>query len=183
MKNLFPKRIRLKSGETLVIRVAERSDALALIKYLNIIGGESDFFTFGRGEFKKSIDEEEAILEEYIRQPNQIYLIGQIGNKIVCQMSINASPKPRLQHIGTLGISVSKSHWGKGIGAYILQSSLDWAKRSKIIRKVNLVVVSNNEKAMRLYKKLGFEIEGQIIRDFYINGQFYDSYAMGILID
>lgn len=45
------------------IRKAVSSDAAALIGYLETIGGESDFLTFGQGEFGRSIEEEEKFIE------------------------------------------------------------------------------------------------------------------------
>jgi len=60
---------------------------------------------------------------------------------------------------------------------------LDWAKTSGVIRKINLNVQTNNEVAIALYEKFGFEKEGTIRRDLYVDGKFYDAYAMGILID
>ncbi|MFT8392156.1 MAG: hypothetical protein ABF586_07065 [Sporolactobacillus sp.] len=51
---------------------------------------------------------------------------------------------------------------------------------------LNLVAELNGriiEKAIHLYKKFGFTAEGVIKRDFLIDDVFYDSIAMGLLID
>lgn len=86
-------------------------------------------------------------------------------------------------HIGDFGVTVRKDHWGKGIGSSLIETMLKWAKASDVIRKINLNVQTNNETAIALYKKFSFEIEGTIRRDSFIDGKFYDAYAMGILID
>ncbi|WP_199241819.1 hypothetical protein [Desulfosporosinus sp. Sb-LF] len=39
------------NNRKVVISKAVKLDAKALIEYLNIIGGESDFLTFGMGQF------------------------------------------------------------------------------------------------------------------------------------
>jgi len=40
----------------------------------------------------------------------------------------------------------------------------------------------DNEKAISLYKKLGFEIEGQLKNAVYIDGKYFDNYIMGLII-
>jgi RimJ/RimL family protein N-acetyltransferase len=42
---------------------------------------------------------------------------------------------------------------------------------------------TDNFKAIKLYKKLGFEEEGMLKRDILINGTFYDTLCMGMMID
>jgi RimJ/RimL family protein N-acetyltransferase len=64
-----------------------------------------------------------------------------------------------------------------------MQAMVDWAKQSGVIRKLNLMVRADNEKAQGLYKKFGFEYEGTNRRDMIINGQMHDAHYMGLLID
>lgn len=180
---MFPKHIKIKSGEELIIREAIAADAPTLIEYVNEVAGESDFLTFGAGEFKKTIEEEQKILTKHYESKNQIFLIAEIDEKIVGLLNVNASKKERLKHIGEIGISVRKNHWDKGIGSTLIETMLEWAKSSQIIRKINLTVQTNNKVAIALYKKFGFETEGTLKRDAFINRKFYDAYTMGILID
>ena len=96
---------------------------------------------------------------------------------------LKSSSRPRLRHLGEFGLSVRKKHWGKGIGTLLLQSMLEWAAATKIIRKINLYVHKTNTKAIALYEKFGFEKEGLIRREIFFNGEFHDTYVMGVLID
>lgn len=97
---MFPKQLKIKSGESLIIREATPADAADMIKYVNEVAGESEFLTLGAGDFKKTVN-----------------------------------------------------------------------------------VQANNEAAIALYEKFDFEKEGNIRRDSFIAGKFYDAYAMGILIN
>ena len=54
-------------------------------------------------------------------------------------------------------IAVSKTERGKGIGTNMLNKILEIGNRLDKIRKIGLHVVLENEKAIKLYKKLGFE--------------------------
>ncbi|MFA6023645.1 MAG: GNAT family protein [Candidatus Gracilibacteria bacterium] len=177
------KQFVLKNGEKLSIREGKKSDASDLIKYLNQVAGESDFLTFTEGEFKMTKKGEEAFVEEAHKADNEIFLVAEIGKEIVGVLNVNANSKKRMKHIGTFGVSLKKAHWGKGIGALFIQTMLDWAKSNGVTRKMNLSVMANNKRAMKLYKKFGFKKEGLLKRDALINGKFYDAYLMGLLID
>jgi RimJ/RimL family protein N-acetyltransferase len=82
-----------------------------------------------------------------------------------------------------MGISVRKAYWNLGIGYEMLDFLIKWAKDSGVVRKIDLLVRSDNQNAIRLYEKLGFKQEGLITRNFCIDGKFYDSLYMGLLID
>ena len=70
-----------------------------------------------------------------------------------------------------------------GIGEELIRYLIDWSRSSGIIRKINLKVRTDNARGIRLYKKLGFEEEGTVRRDFQLDGVFYDSMLMGMLIE
>lgn len=179
---MFPINLKTKSCEDLIIREAIAVDASALIDYVHKISGESNFLTFEVGDFSKTIKEEVEIIETHSNAENKIFLVAEIDGKIAGLLNVDASDIPRKKHIGDFGITVRKNHWGKGIGSNLIESMLEWAKANSIIRKINLNVQINNEVAIALYKKFGFKIEGTIKRNSFIDGKFYDSYAMGILI-
>ena len=112
-----------------------------------------------------------------------LFLIACVEDQIVSVLTFAGESKKRKEHVGEFGITVKKEFWGLGIGNLMMESLINWAKETKLIRKINLVVQTNNEKAISLYKKFNFETEGTITRDSLINGIFYDSYIMGLQID
>ena len=173
----------LKTGEQLIIREATRSDASDMIQYVKQVGDETDFLTFEGSQFNKSEQEEITIIQEHKDRPNQIFLLALIDEELVGMLNVVASPKPRLQHVGEFGVSVLKSHWNKGIASILIKMMISWAEESKIIKKINLKVLQNNKVALQLYKRLGFEIEGLLRRDFFIKDVYYDAYMMGMIVD
>lgn len=180
---LFPRSILLKNENTLIVREAIKVDAASIIKYVNKVGGESDFLTFGGGEFKMTIEKEESILDEYGVIENQIYLVATIDEEIAGILNISASTKPRLRHLGEFGISVRKKYWGQQIGSHLIEGMIDWAKTSGIIRKINLQVVTTNILGVKLYEKFNFKIEGTMTRAMFLDNEFRSVYYMGLAID
>ena len=59
-----------------------------------------------------------------------------------------------------------------------MKTLIQWGKANKLIRKMTLSVFSNNKNAIKLYKKVGFKIEGLCPMDVKINGRYYDSILM-----
>ncbi len=173
----------LKTNESLTIREAEKSDAASLVELVNQIAGETNFLTFGKDEFNKTVSEEEDFIEKQKISGNGLLLVAELKNEIVGMLNVNTSSKPRLRHIADFGTLVRKDFWGIGIGNCLLRSLLDWAKNSNVIKKINLKVQTDNKTAISLYKKFGFEIEGVIRRDSFVDNKYYDTYAMGILIN
>lgn len=171
------------SSEKVIIRKAVKSDAKALIEYLNIIGGESDFLTFGIGQFGRSIEHEEEFIEDVLSKGNSLFIIAEINGKIVGNLNFSGGPRERNAHVGEFGVSVLKEYWGNGIGEELIRYLINWSKNSGIIRKLNLRVRNDNARGICLYKKLGFLEEGSLKRDFLINNEFYDSLLMGLQIN
>lgn len=173
----------LKNKEELVVRKAQKDDAQRIIEFVQKVAVESDNLTFGEGEFNITIEQEESILEEALTSDNKLFIVAEINGRIVGNLTFLAGKRPRVQHSGEFGISVLKEYWNQGVGQSLLDYLITWAKETKIIRKINLKVRTDNYAGIKLYEKFGFKHEGTITRNFYINGEFYDSYEMGLEID
>lgn len=171
------------NNEKVIIRDAKKFDARALIEYLNVIGGESDYLTFGAGQFGRSVEQEEEFIVNALNKENALFIIAEVNGKVVGNLNFSGGIRQRTAHVGEFGVSILKEYWGNGIGEELVKYLINWSKSSGMIRKINLRVRTDNTRGISLYKKLGFLEEGIIKRDFLINGEFYDSLLMGLLID
>lgn len=177
------KEIKLKNGKTAILRSPNKEDAQAMIDYLNIIGGESNFITFGKNEFSMSVEAEQDYIERVNSMNNSKNVLIIIENEIVGIASITSVQKERMKHNGTLGISLRKKYSGIGLGSEIMVYLIDWAKSNKITKKINLLVREDNIRGVKLYEKFGFEKEGLLKKDICVNGIYYNTIAMGLYID
>ena len=175
--------IELKNNLLLTLRRAEPKDAEQLLAYIEQVAGESENVTFGPGEFDISLEDERAFLQQTTTSPTSLYLIAEIAGEIVGTLTFSAGKRPRLQHSGEFGMSVLRKYWNLGLGSHMLAYLLDWARQTRTIRKINLLVRVDNLPAIHLYEKYGFVQEGRITREFYLHGQFIDAFLMGLQLD
>lgn len=74
-----------------------------------------------------------------------------------------------------------KSNWGKGYGAEAMTLLLDYAFLEMNLHRVSLRVFSFNDKAVKLYEKLGFQHEGTARQSLFRGGAWHDIIHMGML--
>lgn len=105
------------------------------------------------------------------------FLVAEVDGKIVGFASIHFM-KGRRRHIAGIGMMVHDDFHGRGIGTKLMEALIDLADNWYNIRRIQLEVYVDNEPAIKLYKKFGFEIEGRL-RDFsFRNGEYIDAYIM-----
>lgn len=177
------KNIQLKNGKELTIRKATEHDAENMARFKTGISGESDFLSFGENEIEITPETEQKIIQAENAKDNSVVMIAVIDGEIVGFVTFAGGSRVRKRHAGEMGISVRKKYWGLGISNFMMEALIEWAKGTGIIRKIDLLTRADNEKAIKLYAKYGFEKEGIVRRDLNVNGVFYDSFSMGLLID
>ena len=86
-----------------------------------------------------------------------------------------------LEHSGWVLIGVREAFQARGVGPRLLKTLLGAATVVFGLRRVQLTVFDDNEPAIKLYRRFGFEIEGRH-RDFIRrNDGFVDGYTMARL--
>ena len=112
--------------------------------------------------------------------PDQYMLVAEVDGKVVGSIGIRRG-KDRLAHVAAIGMGVHDDHQNKGIGTALMRAILDMTDNWLNIRRVELDVYTDNLRAVHLYKKFGFEIEG-VRRDFaFRDGEYVDAYHMARL--
>lgn len=86
--------------------------------------------------------------------------VAEIDDVVVGTGSLHTDKRPRLNHCGHIGIMVNTDHQGLGIGRKIMEKLLDLADNWLMLVRLELEVFDDNDNAIKLYKSLGFVVEG-----------------------
>jgi len=160
----------LPNGDTLIVREAKVVDAGSILQYLDVVCAETDYLSFGPGEFDLTLEEEMSYLERSREADNRLYIVATVDAAIVASLGYEGGHRPRTRHTGEFGVTVRKSHWGLGVGSLMMDTLIAWARAAPAVKKINLRVRVDNERALRLYEQKGFVVEGTVREDLFIDG-------------
>lgn len=74
-----------------------------------------------------------------------------------------------------------RSAWGCGLGTEASRILLCYGFGDLNLERIWLRLFASNTRALRMYTKLGFQVEGRLRRAAFINGTFDDVILMGLL--
>jgi len=129
-----------------------------------------------------SVQETEAFCKQIIHSPtSKSYIIEQKDSHLPIGLTslINIDPHNRnAECIIDIG---KKNCWGQGYGKEALTVLLNYAFLELNLHRVSLRVFSFNDKAISLYKKLGFQHEGTCKEAVFRNGKWHDIEMFALL--
>ena len=166
----------------LTVQRAKAEDAEAILAFTRQCGSETDNLSFGAEGIDVSTEKEAGYLKAAESSETSVFLVARVGEEIVGTASYSALGKKRMAHRGTLGISVKKAYWNRGVGSELLARVLDFAKNTAKSEIVSLEVRSDNAAAVYLYKKFGFEKIGTFRGYFKIDGALVDFDIMELFL-
>ena len=89
-----------------------------------------------------------------------------------------AASSPRRAHARHIGMAVRSEHQGKGVGNALMEALIGIADNWLNVTRLELQVFTDNERAIALYKRHGFEIEGTHKAYALRAGKWCDVYSM-----
>lgn len=89
----------------------------------------------------------------------------------------------RLRHSASIGIMIHKDYQNKGVGSKLMEAIIDIADNWLMLIRVELSVFVDNEKAINLYKKYNFEVEGIKKKAAIRSGEYVDELMMARIIE
>ena len=113
---------------------------------------------------------------------NEPQFVAICSDTVIGWCDILLKPRPAMRHTGVLGIGVLSSYRGQGIGKALLETTLNAAK-NKGLTRIELYVRTDNERAIKLYEKFGFVVEGVLRKHMLIGGAYRESYLMSVLYE
>lgn len=162
----YTQNIVLKNGMEALIRNADAPDGANVFEVFNLTHAESDYLLSYPDENSYNPEQEAQFLANKTNSSNEIELIAVIDGKVAGTAGIEAvGSKHKVKHRAELGISILKEYWGLGLGKALIQACIQCAREAGYVQ-LELNVVAENERAIFLYKSLGFEEFGRNPRGF-----------------
>ncbi len=165
----------------ILIREAVPDDAEKMISYLNQVGGESDNLLHGANDFNVPIEGVKRKLAMSNDSDNSIVLIALENEQIIARAELAGYYPARIHHRAQFSISVRKDYWNQGIGTEMIKHIVEQAQKMKI-RVIELEVISDNERGIHLYHKMGFTDIGTYKDYFNVNETYKDAVVMQKII-
>lgn len=172
---LQPETIRLRNGQTCILRSLEVEEAEKMIHFLKQAYTETAYLARYPEEVNITLEDETAYIKKLNESETDVFLAVFIDDEIIGNLGLHSiSSRLKMKHRCSFGITVLKKAWGNGIGTLLLQKAKELAETLGY-EQMELEVAADNERAIALYKKMGFEETGNIPHAFkYKDGTYSD---------
>ena len=162
----YEQTILLKNGKEAVIRNGDEPDGYAVFVVFNRTHGETDYLLTYPDENSFDSEQEAQFLKEKAISPNEIELVAIVDGKIAGTAGIESvGEKYKVKHRAEFGIGILKEYWGLGLGKALTKACIQCAIDAGY-EQLELNVVAENERALSLYRSLGFIEYGRNPRGF-----------------
>ena len=111
------------------------------------------------------------------------FVVAEEDGRIVGHAVLNPMGLAATKHIVRLTMVVHPGNEGRGLGKRLLTVLLDWAREAPSVKRVELNVRVTNERAIRLYRSLGFVEQGRQPQRIRVDEHtFVDDLEMGLAV-
>lgn len=157
---MIPRCFMLKNGSTAVLRAAVPEDAAQMIAYLRACAEETDFLLRLPEEWDISVETEEALLRDMARQTENRMLVCSVKGEIAGTCQVACMNRLKTRHRATISIALRRAYWGQGIPGPMFEEMEAFA-RGRGVMQLELAYAQGNDRARRLYDRLGFVETGR----------------------
>ena len=177
------KEILLKDHTSCVLKSPQEKDAQEMIRYFITVAGESHFMTNYPEEIELTMEEEAEFLKKRLESPTDAMIAAWVGDEIVGNASIYVfAEQVKMRHRACFGIAIKEKFQGRGLGQILTEEAVTLAQKNGF-SQIELGVFADNDKALHLYQKHGFEEWGRTKNAFRLkDGSYRDEIVMGLLL-
>jgi len=157
---------------TIKLRPLERED----LRFVHQLDNNASVMRYWFEEPYEAFVELTDLYDKHIHDQNERRLVVEDQGKsagLVELMEINY-----IHRRAEFQIIIAPEHQGKGLASHALRLAMEYAFAVLNLHKLYLVVDETNEKAIHIYKKLGFETEGILKHEFFSNGRYHNVLRM-----
>jgi len=182
---LDPIEIDLRDGRRIRIRESAPDDAPALSAFIAQLAEDAPYIGMNPGETPTP----EQVLERLAdvdSRPGSLALLGEAVEQpgvVVGDCQLISWTREKTRHSASVGMGIVAGWQGVGLGRALLGAAVEWARANPALWRLDLGVAPENEAALKLYKGLGFEVEGRKRWCFLQpDGTLIDDVCMGLWV-
>ncbi|HLH62605.1 MAG TPA: GNAT family N-acetyltransferase [Ktedonobacteraceae bacterium] len=153
------------------LRLSDTEDMHEIMHMPNVLWGTAQLPS-------KSLEMWRKTIEGWLNDEHAHDFVAEIGGKVVGAIHLRVG-EGRERHVGTISMVVHDAYQGQSIGKMLMLTVIDLADNWLNLLRLQLEVYTDNERAINLYKRFDFEIEGKKRCDGFRAGVYLDSYVMG----
>ena len=139
----------------MMIREASWSDSEGIWKILEPFIGGGDTYTL-----PQNMNREDALA--YWNSPGHKVFVAEKSGEVVGTYYLRANQKGGGAHVANCGYMTAPWATGRGVARAMCQHSLERAREQGFLAMQFNFVVCSNERAVRLWQSMGFEIVGRL---------------------
>ena len=113
---------------------------------------------------------------------NNITLLARSEDRVVGHLQMFRIPFERRKGVAELFIYIHQDFQNLGLGTRMMKKAIELAKE-RGFHRIGLTVVADNDRAIKVYEKVGFKKEGLARETFYGDDhRYHDEVEMGLLL-
>lgn len=164
------------------IRPVREEDAAAFLTLQLHLDEETHFMMLEPGERRTSMEDTRRRIRAMLDQPNALLLVVDAGEAGLAGYLCAEGGEFRRNWLSAyITCGVLQAFAGQGLGRRLFEQLEEWA-RACGMRRLELTVMTHNQRAVALYRRMGFIIEGVRKDSLRVDGQFVDEYAMAKIL-
>ncbi len=163
-----------------LFREARPADAGALLAVKQQLDRETSFMLLEPDERTETAQNIAADLQ-CLAGSNSVVILAEGPGGVVGYIDARGGEFRRNRATAYVVIGVLATASGQGVGSGLLRAIERWAPAHGIHR-LELTVMAHNERARRLYERMGFEVEGRRRECLTVDGELADELYMGKLL-
>lgn len=162
----YHKIIRLKDGRECVLRNGEERDGQASLANFILVHEQTDYLLTYPDENTMTAEQEARFLQKKTDSETEVEILAEVDGIVAGLAGIETvGGKDKIRHRAEFGISIDRQFWNLGIGTALMNACIECAKAAGY-EQIELTVVAENENAIKMYRKAGFEEFGRNPRGF-----------------
>lgn len=177
---------KISNGDQIIIRSIKRGDIDSVWRNFNEVvnSEETPYPIFYPVEARF----EKESWYNTLKRENEICMVAENTSlekplNVIGQCEITNIEWDASMHVGNLGVIVLKEYRDMGIGHRLIDAAIRVSFHKNEKEKIILSCFATNDRAIHLYKKIGFKQVGLRKKQFKIKKKYYDEVLMELFIE